>query len=96
MSVSVADVLSVFGLTGRIAKAVAAAVADPTSKNIAEVNRAYLANGQTPPAKLVALLVKLNQEQHPEDPYTAHVAADIVPLLVIGTIILVLLFSKKR
>ena len=94
MNVTISDVLSAFGVTGSIASSVINALADPTSDNIAKVNKAYLANGQTPPAKLLAFLIERNQAVHPEDPYLEHVVSDVVPILVVGVIVGVLVLRK--
>jgi len=94
MNVTISDVLSAFGITGSIASSVVNALADPTSDNIAKVNKAYLANGQTPPAKLLVYLIERNKVIHPEDPYIEHVVSDVVPILVIGAIVGVLVLRK--
>jgi len=86
------DIGSVVGLTPRIMTAVAAAEADPTSANIAEVTAAYAANGQTPPAKLMAHLILQNEKIHPED----TVRGAMLPYLAIGAGLLWLLFRRRR
>jgi hypothetical protein len=80
----VSEVLSAFGMTAEIAIAAAAAIADPTSANISGVVDAYATNGQLVPTKLMAYLIQINGERHPEDPYSANV----FPWLFAGAAIL--------
>lgn len=75
---SVWDITGVFGFSEEIATAVFNAEMDPTSENLKAVVAAYAANGQTPPAKLMAYLVKRNAEEHPEDLYQAAWSAGAV------------------
>lgn len=65
----VETVLSAFGFTADIALTVSAAIADPTSANLSAVTSAYAANGQLVPTKLMAYLIQINEERHPEDTY---------------------------
>lgn len=85
----VTDVLSAFGLTEEIAKAVLAAELDPTSANVRAVFAAYAANGQTPPAKLVTYLLAINERRHPED--TVRAAA--LPWILLGIAGIVLIWK---
>jgi hypothetical protein len=89
---AITDALSAFGLTGDIAIASALALADPTSDNINSVVKAYAANGQVPPTKLLAYLIQLNGERHPEDPYSGSV----FPWVFAGAALLAFLFITKK
>jgi hypothetical protein len=93
---SVADILSMFGLSGDIAKAVIEAEADPTSRNINKVISAYASIGQTPPVKLIGQLAEYNKTAHPEDVWTSAVISTGLQWLAIGLIGLFILFRKKR
>lgn len=87
---SVWDITGLFGVTPDIAKAVLAAELDPTSKNVRAVFDAFADNGQTPPAKLVAHLVAINEERHPED----TVRSATLPYLIAGGLLLFLIFRR--
>lgn len=87
----VEDILSAFGLTAGIATTGAAAIADPTSANIQAVVNAYAENGQTPPAQLMAYLIQINEERHPEDTYRGAVFPWV---LLGGAFVAFLLFRK--
>jgi hypothetical protein len=80
------------GLTPDIAQAIAAAELDATSANVQAVVQAYADEGSIPPAKLMAHLLIVNEQQHPED----TVKGALAPWLIGGGIILYLLFRKRR
>ena len=88
----VSEVLSAFGMTPEIAITAAAAIAEPTSANISSVVDAYGKNGQLVPTKLIAYLIQINGERHPEDPYSAN----IFPWLFAGAAILAYFLFRKR
>lgn len=88
---TVTEILSVFGLTTDIARAVAAAEMDPTSENIKDVVTAYARNGQTVPAQLMAHLIQINEERHPEDTVRGAVA----PYLFFGGAIILFLMLRR-
>lgn len=79
-------------LTPDIAQAIAQAELDATSANVRAVVQAYADEGMTPPAKLMAHLLIVNEQQHPED----TVKGALAPYLIGGGIILYLLFRKRR
>jgi hypothetical protein len=87
----IAEVLSAFGLTTEIAISSAAAIADPTSANISGVVDAYGKNGQLVPTKLMAYLIQINGERHPEDPYSANV----FPWLFAGAAVLAYFMFRR-
>jgi len=87
------DVLGVFGLSTNIAEAVALAELNPTSSAVSGVVKAYAANGQIIPAQLLAHLVQINEERHPEDTYRGAVAPGII--LGVGLILYFLFLRKK-
>lgn len=86
------DILSAFGMTGDIAVSSAMALADPTSANVQAVVDAYAQNGQIVPTKLMAYLIQINVERHPEDPYSATV----FPLFFAVAAIAAFLIFRKR
>lgn len=90
---AVADIFAAFGLTGEIAATTAVAIADPTSANIQAVVEAYAENGQLIPTKLMAYLVQINEERHPEDTYRG---ATFPWFLLGGAVLAFLLLRKKR
>lgn len=77
---TITDILSAFGVTAGIAESVAAAELNPSSRNVQGVINAYAANGQVIPAKLLAHLIQINEERHPEDTYRGAAA----PWLFLG------------
>jgi hypothetical protein len=86
-------VLSAIGITQEITTSILGAVADPTSANLQAVVRAYANNGQVPPTKIMAYLIKINEERYPEDTYRGA----SFPWLFAGAGILAyFLFSKRR
>lgn len=87
---SVWDITGLFGVTPDIAEAVLEAELDPTSANVKQVFKAYAANGQTPPAKLVAHLIAINEERHPEDTFRSAT----LPYLIGGLAVLFFLFRR--
>lgn len=88
----ISDVLGAFGFTPDIAISSAAAIADPTSANIQAVVDAYAKNGQIVPTKLMAYLIQINEERHPEDTY----GGSIFPVLFAGAAILAYFIFRKR
>ena len=79
------------GLTADIAESIIAAEADPTAANVERVFELYARHDVTPPAKLTAHLLLINEQRHPED----TVRGDITPWLIAGAIVLFLFFRKR-
>lgn len=82
------DIVSMIGLTPEIIEAIGRAELAPTSENISAVVKAYAANGQTPPASLMAHLIKINEQRYPNDSYKKSlipwlIAAGAVAFLVL-------------
>lgn len=89
---SIWDITGLFGVTPDIADAVIKAELDPTSENVAEAFAAFARNGQTPPAKLVAHLIMINEERYPEDLYRGRV----FPYLLAAVGLALFLITRKR
>jgi hypothetical protein len=85
------DILGMFGLTGDIALKVSACMIDPTSSNVQAVVNAYASNGQVPPTQLMAYLIQLNEEKHPEDTYRGAA----FPWLLAGAGLVFYLISRR-
>lgn len=86
------DLAGMFGLTGDIAIAFAAAEFDPTSRNVQAVVDAYARNGQIIPSQMLGYLIQQNELRHPEDLYRSS----LVPWLVLGAGAFLLFFRRRR
>ncbi len=90
---NISTFLAAFGLTSEIGTTVALAVADPTSERLQDVVEAYAKNGQVAPTKLMAYLIQINEERHPEDTYRGA----SFPWLFAGAAVMAyFIFGKKR
>lgn len=91
MAYDVSAVLGAFGLSPEIVKTNLAAIAEPTSANIAEVTKVYAQNGLAPPGQFMAFLLAENEKRYPHD----TVRGALTPYLIGGAALLFLLFRRK-
>jgi hypothetical protein len=85
-----ADVLPT--LTPDITEAIVAAETDPTSTAVERVIELYARHDVAPPVKLVAHLLMINEQRHPDD----TVKSDLLPWVIAGGIVIYLLFFRRR
>lgn len=86
------DIIGIVGLSRGILEAIARAELDPTSENVKAVAAAYAKEGQTPPPKLMAHLLRINSERYPDD----TVAQSMIPWALIGGAAILFLIFRRR
>jgi hypothetical protein len=90
---TIADVGSLFGLTGETLESTTLALAEPSSANIQAVVDAYAVNGQPVPTKLMAYLISENEGRYPADLYRNK----LMPWVFLGAGLAALFYlSRKR
>ena len=79
-------------LSPALAQKVLIAEADPTSANVQAVISGYAMEGKVPPADLIAHLLMINEQRHPEDTIRGNVA----PFVLGGAALAIWYFTKRR